>query len=368
MDAFSLGQYLRDTRETQGITLENAVSDLRIRQPILEAFEAGEFDATGNLSDIQTRGMLRNYARFLSLDEDHVLRLYDEASNRDGRRGLWRRRNQDPARASSSAQPMQEIAIEQRRAGCRTRIWRSCGLLLLSLIALGVIGFVALNLIDLDDMPQSEAPAATPVDTLTPTRPATTKAPATGSPTPSDRARYSGEGILVSVRVTQRAWMRIISDGVEAFAGIAPPDTLLEYDARSEILLTASNAMALDIHWNGQPQLMIGGRGQRVDIRFTRDDVSVSLGQGAAPTLPRPTNRATEIAAMTLAALTPSATPGPSATPSRDAASDGPLPTFTPAPTLTPSLTTTITMTPTATAILPPRVTQAGLIPAKVGA
>ena len=375
MDVFSLGQFLRETRESRGITLEEAVNVLRIRPAILEAFEAGKFSG-GRLSDNQARGMLRNYARYLSLDEEHVLRLYNDA--RQGKReSRWRRRNRDTADANgqsrASPQPMQEIALEDERAGCWSRLIRSCFLLVFSVVALAIIASVTLQLVNtgglIDPTPTaapatagSESPASLP-----------SPMPPTPSSPPSDGAQLSQSGATVRVLVTQRGWIRMARDGVVVYAGIAAPGTVLEYEASSEIRLSGSNALGLDITWNGQRQPVSGGRGQRVDYHFTADALSSVLGPPGAPTPLSPTTRATAIAAMTSAALTPSGTPGPSPTPSAS-----PVPsatwTFTPAPTLTPSdtplpsATPTITTTATATAILPPRMTQAGLIPPKVSA
>ena len=95
MDAYSLGQYLREAREANEIEIADVVAKLRIRQPILESFEAGEFEVRG-VPEIQIRGLLRIYARFLELDEDHVLLLYDQMrfaleKGRHGGRGRRRR-------------------------------------------------------------------------------------------------------------------------------------------------------------------------------------------------------------------------------------------------------------------------------------
>ena len=217
---------------------------------------------------------------------------------------------------------------------------------------------------------------APPVQIL---EPAPTTVATVATPTPALRSRYSGNGVLVNILVTQRNWMRIIGDGLERFAGIAAPDTVVEYSALTEIVLSASNAKGLDIEWNGQKQPRAGGRGQRVDFRFSATDIALSLGPGGAPTRVSPTTRATAFAAMTIAALTPSDTPGPSPTPTltpvpTDTLTLTPVPTFTPSITPTASetptvtATPTITLTPTETAILPPRVTQAGLITKKESA
>ncbi|MCY4071396.1 MAG: DUF4115 domain-containing protein [Chloroflexi bacterium] len=387
MDAYSLGQFLRSSREAKEIELAEVVAKLRIRQPILEAFEAGDFAAT-EMSEIQVRGMLRNYARFLGLDEDDVLRLYDDARFGKSRRRRWPWRSDRKANRGSRhgdpPLPMQEIDIEQSRSFHRRRLWSIFLLFVLSSAAIGTIAFVTMELIGpqgtaevVDSTAVAEAQiTAPPIQTLEPT-PAIVPTVATG--TPALRSRYSGNGVLVNILVTQRNWMRIIGDGVERFAGIAVPDTIVEYSALTEIIVSASNAKGLDIEWNGQQQPRAGGRGQRVDIRFSATDIAYSLGPDGAPTLVSPTTRATAFAAMTIAALTPSDTPGPSPTPTLTPVPTNTL-TLTPVPTLTPSITPTasdtptvtetptITLTPTETAILPPRVTQAGLKPKKQGA
>ena len=380
MDAFSLGQFLRNAREANEIELADAVAKLRIRQPILEAFEAGDFAAT-NMSDIQIRGMLRNYARFLALDEEQVLRFYDEARFGKQGRGRWGLRRQSRPRAGGSPSrdaqlPMQEIDYEQSRAQRRRRLWRTFWLLVFSAAAIVIIAFVTRELIDtdlagenLDDAPLASESEVAPSATA---RPPPTSTATVLSPTPSNRAVYRGSGILVSILARQRSWIRILIDGQERYAGIAAPDTLLEFDALTQISLTASNAMALDIIWNGQPQERIGGRGQRVDMVFSATEVNYSLGPGAAPTPLSPTSPATADAALTIAALTPTETPGPSPTSTMTLAPSETL-TVTPSPTYTPSMTATasqtptatetptITLTPTETAILPPRMTQAGI-------
>ncbi|MCA9903766.1 MAG: helix-turn-helix domain-containing protein, partial [Anaerolineae bacterium] len=68
MDSQSLGRYLRQTREERELTLEEAEEQLRIRRRILESFELGAFDLP-NFSPVQIAGFIRNYARFLNLDE-----------------------------------------------------------------------------------------------------------------------------------------------------------------------------------------------------------------------------------------------------------------------------------------------------------
>jgi hypothetical protein len=151
--------------------------------------------------------------------------------------------------------------------------------------------------------------------------------------------------------------------------------------------VTASNAEALNVTYNGQRQATFGGRGQRVDIVFTEDNVEITTGPGFDPTsefspTPLPTSDI-DVGAL-IAELTPTNTPGPSPTATLTPSvtftpSNTPLPSDTPTVTFTPSNTPTETdtptitptptdtLTPTPTAILPPRVTQEGLPPTKEG-
>ncbi len=378
MDAYSLGLMLREAREAREIEIEDAVAKLRIRQPILEGFEAGEFDIAG-VPEIQIRGMLRIYARFLEQDEEHFLLLFEQMrfAQEKGRQAQLRRRRgsrQREARADGT-QPPQELQLAERRtSGCR-RIARWLLIMILSLLALGVIAFVTIELtgFDFSDTPPGTVSETAPLPSATaitppPAATATETPPAPTQPA-IERAQYTGSGLLLSLLVTQRSWLSIAVDGVEAYNGIAPPDTLLEYSAVGEIALTAGNALALDILWNGQYQGQIGERGQRVDMRFTLEGVELTLGPAGAPS---PIVPAAEPSAVPQAAApgtqptllheAPAASPLPSATAVPPTAVS-PLPSVTPLPSATPP----IIITPQPTAILPPRVTQAGLPPPKAG-
>jgi len=71
----SVGELLRSARETKKVTLDAANRETKISVDILTSLEQDDFDAVG--SDIYLKGFLRNYARFLGLDVDEVLRTLD---------------------------------------------------------------------------------------------------------------------------------------------------------------------------------------------------------------------------------------------------------------------------------------------------
>ena len=93
MDPTALGRYLRESRESKELTLEDAVRALRIRRDILESFEQGEFAVMD--STVRVRGMLRNYAHYLGLDEERVLQYHEAALTNTRRRRRFGRQEKN---------------------------------------------------------------------------------------------------------------------------------------------------------------------------------------------------------------------------------------------------------------------------------
>ena len=67
----SIGQVLRDAREAQGMTLEQAAARLRLMQRQIVAMEADEFVSLGQ--PVFARGFVRNYSRMLGLGPEALL-------------------------------------------------------------------------------------------------------------------------------------------------------------------------------------------------------------------------------------------------------------------------------------------------------
>lgn len=80
MTVQKLGRLLQETREAKDVGLEDAADATRIRVQFLELLEAGDFAAIPG-GDVQIRGFLRIYARYLGLSSDDVLALYRRADH-----------------------------------------------------------------------------------------------------------------------------------------------------------------------------------------------------------------------------------------------------------------------------------------------
>lgn len=421
MDAFSLGRYLRETREAQERTLDDAVHQLKIRRVVLERFEQGVF-RQGDLAEVQERGFLRTYARYLGLDDDQILQVYTASQVDHSPTPASRKRqtqvtspapspnarlnvtetNPSPPKVTVNPASPTTTMMEQMDARVRRRTnWLNrFALGMVALAALSIIFFVSYQLL------REPAPAITLVElpailpSITPSPFATlipTTAPLQALQEPTKRAPlshdYSGQGVLVTILAQQRTWIRVVADGQEEFVGMMPPDAVVEQQAFERIEISATNAAALLITYNGEAQRLVGGRGQAVELVFTRErmdilsdlvaenDPALLLTAQQTPTLdvgalilaqtptftegPSPTPTLTPTVTLTpTITLTPSLTP--SSTPTV-----GPTPTITLTPSSTPTLTPSQTLEPTQTftptAVLPLRLTPSQSTPVKSG-
>lgn len=71
-----LGEYLKESRESHGVSLEEAAEDLNIKTSELENMESGN---TRAFQDVYTlKEKIRNYAKYLGLDPDKILDEFND--------------------------------------------------------------------------------------------------------------------------------------------------------------------------------------------------------------------------------------------------------------------------------------------------
>jgi cytoskeleton protein RodZ len=134
----SVGQILRNAREAQGVTVEDAAVRLRLMQRQIEAMETDDFESLGQ--PVFARGFVRNYARLLGLAPEALLARMEGAPA-------------EPAAVSQTEPPQQQ------------RSWLSSPWLivlllgLLLVVAIPVVLYLWLNS-EVDEGPVSQAPAA----------------------------------------------------------------------------------------------------------------------------------------------------------------------------------------------------------------
>lgn len=71
-----IGEKLKNSRESIGITIDEAATDLKVKKEILEAIESGD---KGPFKDVfYLKDLLKNYSKYLGLDYDQIVEEFNE--------------------------------------------------------------------------------------------------------------------------------------------------------------------------------------------------------------------------------------------------------------------------------------------------
>ena len=297
-----LGQRLREAREAKELSLDETERATRIRARFLDALERGDYSM---MTPVQAQGFLRNYARFLGLDLDLLLAELP-AGDEGGRR---RRAEEPPAprqtaprqtgRLRSPVAPVIQAgtqAAEPPRRRKRGRLSSIAAVLIAGGIVVAlVMGGTQIieNLVSTDEGARVDGLIETPPPTV-PGEPATEDQaglpPGDETPAPTDDQAagtpgltegpatpahgftppaLTGTDVVVDIQVVQRTWVRIVVDGAVTYEGAARPGDVLRYTGEQSIAVRASNAAALQLTVNNQPQGVLGERGALFDYTFS---------------------------------------------------------------------------------------------------
>ena len=256
-----LGLWLRRAREAQQLTLDDVEKKLRIRRRYLQALEAGDYSALPG--QIQTRGFLRNYARFLGVPPEEALARYE--AEVEGRPWQPHTRSlpeetRNPALDRPTVFPSPPSEAEELRPArdlSHTLMSVFLGaMLVFLLVAVGA----AVTLQFMGSAPQAAAPTSTPTPLPALTEVAPTPEILTGGAfTPS----LDGT-VTVRLEPTQHVWVRLVADGTVIFQGIAAPGQSLQATATTQVQVETGNGGAFNLFVNGADWGLLGGNGQLV--------------------------------------------------------------------------------------------------------
>jgi len=280
-----VGQLLRQTREAKSLSLADVEAQIRIRRRYLAALEAGDWSELPN--EVVARGFLATYARFLQIDPATLAAL----------EGRPEATTATPAPSPPAPPPTyQPISLDLfDDATRRRRLYRRLvQLAILGLVAVA-IGFALMRwgmplllesngeaAVATATLPPAGTPATPPVIIIgaaSPTpvpSPTTVQGPAaTATPTPTftptPTATPIGQ-IVLGVRVSQRAWLRVLADEQVVFEGITEPGFAREFTAAQTLQLRTGNAGGVTLVVNGRPWPALGEVGAIVELLWRLQD------------------------------------------------------------------------------------------------
>ena len=272
----SVGSFLKQKREGQGLSLDQVASLTRIQSKFLHALEEETF---ADLPEqVFTRGFVRTYARSLGIDEEDALRRFSEASSDFYERGL-------------QEQQQVSLKIQEERQGKLNRNL-VIGITVVILIALGLF---------LPRQQQTPTPSTSQESTGVPPSPSFSTeqeeeearqtdqeiaAPQEGTPqetvglesptavpaapppevetqTPNPAASTNNPMVL-ELEAKQLTWVVVKSDDEEPHEALLQPGQRATWEGNSQFTLTLGNAAGVVIRLNGEPRGPFGKPGQVV--------------------------------------------------------------------------------------------------------
>ncbi len=295
----TVGQMLQSRRELLGLSIEDVEQHTHLRIHYLKALEAGDLD--GLPSPVQGRGMLKNYASFLSLDPDQLLLRFAD--------GLQARRVERHPEPTRQQRPHKKPARRSRRFFSRD-------VLIGVLLVLFLVVFIVWGGLQITAMRAAEEPAPTPpsiADVLGPSPTVTLIPTATPTiPSPLDVEITAAEvieepvteempvivisenaagAVQIQIVIRQRAWMRISVDGEIAFDGRVIPGSAYAFAGEEFVEIFTGNGAGLQVFYNELDLGTLGTFGEVVNFVITASGV-----QTPTPTI---TLTATEASALT---------------------------------------------------------------------
>jgi cytoskeleton protein RodZ len=277
-----LGAKLRDARERRGVSLRQIANATKISTSALEALERNDISRLPG--GIFSRAFVRSYAVEVGLDPDAAIQEFVA---------------QFPADAATpghvAADTVEDlVSLDNGRRVAAPLLW----LAVVSVLIVGALAYYAMawrgstqhsapvaavspapeppRAVEVPSpdpaSPEPAAPAPPPV--VTPPAvvdaPAATANPPAAAATPAPLAASAalGDNVTVTLSVKRPCWVSASVDGEKRIERLMQPGDQQTIEARRELVLTAGDASAIALAFNGAAARPLGKAGEVVTARF----------------------------------------------------------------------------------------------------
>jgi cytoskeleton protein RodZ len=276
------GGRLRDARERRGVSLRQIANSTKISVGVLEALERNDISKLPG--GIFGRAFVRSYAIEVGLDPEATIQDFISNFPKDS----------VIAGHPTSDRIEDRVALEGDRQTAGTFLWMIAisvpivaGLLYFATVgrqvpaesaqaptASGAVEKPAVQEPPPASVPVPEPPAPPPVDSAA--RPSASAsgvaATSSGVPTPAAAdvrpAAASGDQLTVVLTVKRPCWVSATVDGQRSIQRLLQPGEQQTVTVRREMVLTAGDAAAIAVRFNGADARVLGKAGQVVTARF----------------------------------------------------------------------------------------------------
>lgn len=279
----TLGEELRRLRENRGLSLREVSDATHIGSRFLQAIEADNYSILPG--GIFNRGFVRSYARYVGLDEEQALVLYNQQLEAQG------------GEAPRTTAPSWEGIDEEVSSP-----WGTIALIVIILLLLSAGVYTAYRwfkgedatsqIVGTSPLPAassspdgSSSPGPTVTTSESPSLSPTSEASPTVSPSasPSPSASVSpapplSGNLMVKIQVGEnQCWLKVKSDANPAAEGTLNPGDVREFSAADKMILSFGNAVGVTATLNGRPMKLPLTKGVSSYVVLTKDNYQTYL-------------------------------------------------------------------------------------------
>ncbi len=252
----SLGQELKQERESRNISIEEIAASTKIVGRYLRAVEEDRFDTMPGGFFI--KGIIRAYAKYLGLNEDELMRRYEEAGILD----------ELPSEKPRNVNDLPTFPLH-RRAIMRGLVFAVIAIVAVTMILVWRSGRRHTTL------PDAKARVVVPQNQ--PSTPPPLEKPA------AERVKTEWKGVTIDISFLELTWLQVYTDGVLRIDGEFPAGEKASVQADKELIINVGNAGGVSFLLNGKPAKALGRVGEVFkDIRITPENYQDFLQDKAA--------------------------------------------------------------------------------------
>lgn len=285
----SIGAYLRQVRQEQGLAIDMLANQIFIRPALLKALESGHDAELPEPVFIQ--GFIRRYAEALGLDGQTIAQEFRvtpvnvlptpeliQQADTNGTAAPKPHTNGTAAPKPPSPSPQTSDRIPSTApdpAG------RSSLPLVLSLAALAaVLGLGAWGLFGRSNAPSQANNDNSGAETTSETASTGAAAPAPAETTtpPEEPLEAEAESsapleapVVVSANLSDRSWLSVVADGENVYEGVAEKGFEETWTAETSLTLRTGNAGGVELSVNGDRAVVMGASGVVRTLTVTPD-------------------------------------------------------------------------------------------------
>ncbi len=273
----TLGEELKRLREDKGLSFREVSAATHIGSRFLQAIESDNYSILPG--GIFNRGFVRSYARYVGLDEEQALVLYNQQLEAQG--------GEAPRSTAPSWEGIEEEASSP---------WGTIALIVIILLVLSagvyaayrwfkgeaatsqIVGTTAIpsatpSVSSSPELNISPIPIATAAVVTSPVGTASPSPGATTSPAPP----LDGN-LLVKIQIGQnQCWLKVKSDANPAAEGTLNPGDTREFTASEKMILSFGNAVGITATLNGRPMRLPLTKGVSSYVVLTKDNYQTFL-------------------------------------------------------------------------------------------